>query len=74
MSWMRTTKTVLPGKARLFLVIQWAGYLASLVGVWASIMDASWWIGFVFVVVTVCVASFCFKALQDIERIRAGKP
>ncbi len=74
MSWMRTTKTVLPGKARLFLVIQVAGYLASLAGVWASIMDASWWIGLLFVVVAICVASFCAKAHQDLERIRAGKP
>ncbi len=74
MSWMRTTKTVLPGKARLFLVIQVAGYLASLAGVWASIMDVSWWIGFLFVVVAICVASFCAKTYQDLERIRAGKP
>lgn len=68
---MRATKTVLPGKERVFFVIQLASYIMSFAGVWASIMDASWWIGLLFAAITICLAVFCGKKLQDIEKIRA---
>ena len=71
---MRATKTVLPGKERQLLVIQLAGYAASILGVWASIMAVSWWIGLVFLIVTFCLAAFCAKKLQQLEHIRTGNP
>ncbi len=74
MFWMRSTKTVLPGKAKLLLVIQLAGYCASFAGVWASIMGVSWWIGLLFMAVAICVASFCAKTYQELERIRVRRP
>lgn len=68
---MRTTKTVLPGKALLFLVIQLVGYLASIAGVWASIMDVSRWTGYLFLGVAIGCFLFCVNAYQKLDRIHA---
>ena len=72
---MRIAKTVLPGKSRSFQIIQLAGYLASLGGVWTSIMDVSVWIGILFAIISIICYVFCANAYRDIERIRAkGSP
>lgn len=65
---MRGTKTVLPGKARLFFYFQLMGYFASIVGVWASITAVSWWIGLIFVIVTLAAVGICFSALNALDK------
>jgi len=65
---MRSTKTVLPGKARLFLVFQLLGYIASIVGVWANVTAVSWWIGLIFALVSVAAAAMCIYALNTLDR------
>jgi hypothetical protein len=70
MAQMRRTKTVLQGRARAFGVIQIGGYLASGVGVWASIMGASLLGGFLFLLVATIVVFLCAKALKDLDQRR----
>ena len=65
---MRTTKIVLPGKARLFWVFQVMGYFASFVGVWANITAVAWWIGLIFIVVSVAAIGMCGSALRTREK------
>lgn len=65
---MRSMKTALSGKAQFFWIFQVVGYITSIAGVGASIAAASWWIGVIFVVVTLAAAIVCASALKTLEK------
>jgi len=73
MNQMRKTKTVLQGPARTFGVVQSGGYLASVVGVWASIMGVSLLGGLLFLLGTMIVLFVCANALKDLTQRRKEK-